>query len=145
MGWGKLYEVPDSARERFRDCRTKSDWYDAMGEIGVGAGKSAECDLEDSVNLLGNELELQPYPLGKLFIGELHAELNEFDDPNVSFLGCQLAKDIATALNTVEENFFDSIATHHPPNPYTWLLRDLRRFFDEVALRSNAVVCLWEP
>ncbi|RKP46346.1 hypothetical protein D7S89_17030 [Trinickia fusca] len=116
-----------------------------MGEIGVGAGKSAECDLEDSVNLLGNELELQPYPLGKLFIGELHAELNEFDDPNVSFLGCQLAKDIATALNTVEENFFDSIATHHPPNPYTWLLRDLRRFFDEVALRSNAVVCLWEP
>lgn len=144
MGWGKLYEVPSSASERFRDCRSKSDWYQAMGAIGVGDNELAECDLEDAVNFLGSVLELQPYPLGKLFIGELNAAPDESDDPNVSVSGSGLVQEIATALNSVAEDFFDVMATDRPPNGYAWLMRDLRQFFDRVSSRGNAVVCLWE-
>jgi hypothetical protein len=144
MGWGRLYEVPSSASERIRDCRSKSDWYREMGAIGVGANELAECDLEDSVNFLGSALEVQPYPLSKLFIGEMNAAPDESDDPNVSFSGCRLARDIATELNAVKEDFFDLIATDRPPNGYAWLMRDLRQFFDGVSLRGNAVICLWE-
>ena len=85
MGWGTFYEIDDSAAARLSGCKSKSEWYDALSDLGLD--ELPDLNAEESVPAWGAALQNHDGALGRLFIGDLRAEDDGYDDPNVLFAG----------------------------------------------------------
>ena len=81
MSFGYFYEIKDRARDHLVGCTTKSEWYNALG--GLNIEDCPSCKGEQSFP--GWELALGGLsgPLARMFEGDLRAQRNEFDDPDL--------------------------------------------------------------
>jgi hypothetical protein len=144
MGWGTLYEVSDGARELLHTCRSKADWYEALDVLGIQ--NSPQLNAEDSIRCWAAKLQSIGHPAEQFFRGDLHAEYDRFDDPNVCVVGSQSVRSFLMQLETLGKDFFVRLFPHDGPYGVgdSWLYEPLCSFLREVCGRSNAVVILWE-
>ena len=144
MGWGTFYEVSDSARGRLSTCRTKSEWYEALGALSIES--SPQLDAEESISFWVSKLESIEHPLARFFEGDMHAEYNEYDDPNVCYVGNTSTNAFLTELNGVGKEFFVRLFPHNGPygSGDSWLYEPLCKFLRDVCARNNGVIILWE-
>lgn len=128
MGWGTLWQVEDSARELLSNRRTKAEWYEALEPLDIE--NAPELNAEDSVRFWSTVLDGRPGPLGRLFAGEMHAAFDEYDDPNVLFLGRDLVAEIAPALGALNEEYFAELFRSRDDNwaCNAWFFDPLRAF-----------------
>ncbi len=141
MSCGTFYLVADDARHVLLDRVTKGDWYEAIGTLLNAQTPSIEA--EDSISAWAISLAAAPSPLDRLFVGELSARRDEFDDPDVAFLGSALLAAVSAALNECGEAFIRDRLAQHGAEHHTWLYQPLRQFL-QVAVRSNhAMIILW--
>ena len=144
MGWGTLYEVDDSARARLCTCRTKSEWYEALGALSIE--NSPQLSAEESIPFWVSKLESINHPLARFFKGDMHAEYNEYDDPNVCFVGRATTKAFLQELDTAGKAFFVTLFPHSDlyGSGDSWLYEPLCKFLREASTRENGVIILWE-
>jgi hypothetical protein len=146
MGWGRLYRIDDSARILLSGCKSKNEWFDALGQLQVE--KAPRCNAEDSIRFWGEILEGQPYPLSRLFLGDFHTPPDGSDDPFVSFFGRATVHDVARKLASESDAFF--VGLFSKKNGWSfdsgllWFLEPLRSFFKEASANDMAIVALWE-
>jgi hypothetical protein len=146
MGWGVLYQIDDSARILLSSCKSKSAWYDVLGQLQME--KAPKCHAEDSIRFWGLAFEGQAYPLSRLFLGDFHTPPDGSDDPYVSFLSRTTVHDVAEKLVSENNTFF--LELFSPKNGYSldsrplWFLEPLRSFFKEASANDMAIVVLWE-
>jgi hypothetical protein len=104
-----------------------------------------ELDTEESIPAWGAALENHEGSLGRLFVGDLRAEQDEYDDPNVLFAGRQLVAEIAVALDGLNEDYFARIFLERAENEReAWLYEPLQKFFSSARQNGSAVVVMWE-
>ena len=146
MGWGTLYEVSDNARQLLSTRRTKAEWYEAMGTLDLE--NTPKLNAEDSIRFWESKLQSIDHPAASFFEGDLHAEYDEFDDPNVCFVGGESVRAFLIQFEELGKQFF---VTLFPPPPHfpnavgdSWLYDPLCTFLREVCLRGKAVIMLWE-
>lgn len=144
MGWGTLYEVSDDAKQLLSTCRKKADWYRALDALGIES--CPQLDAEDSIRFWASKLQELSHPAVKFFAGELHAEYDEFDDPNAVFSGNKLTCFFLTQLDQLGKQFFVDLFPHNGPysEGESWLYEPLREFLHSACERDNGVVILWE-
>jgi hypothetical protein len=144
MGWGTIYEVPDSSRALLATCSGKGEWYEALGALGVE--NVSQLDAEDSIRFWAAKLDESGHPMAEFFVGELHAEYDEYDDPNVCFNGNSAVRAFVEQLNQTGKQFFVTLFPSPIPNAVgdSWLYEPLRDFLHGVGDRGNGVVILWE-
>jgi hypothetical protein len=146
MGWGRLYQVDDSARILLSGCKSKSEWYDVLGQLRVE--NAPKCNAEDSIRFWGVALEGQPYPLSRLFLGDFHTPPDGSDDPYVCFLGRAIVRDVARKLASESDAFFVELFSKKNGSSFDssplWFLEPLRSFFKEASANDMAIVVLWE-
>lgn len=144
MGWGRLYAVNASASQLLSTCETKADWYDAMNTLGIE--NAPQLDAEDSIRFWASELDSIAHPAAKFFAGDLHAEDNGTDDPNVCFVSNESASVFLSQLEQLGQPFFINLFPHEGPFGvgHAWLYEPLCVFLREVCLQGNAVMILWE-
>jgi hypothetical protein len=144
MGWGKLYEVSESAGQLLGACRTKAEWYQAMSTLDIE--NAPRLDAEDSIRSWASKLHSIDHPAAKFFVGDLHAEYDEFNDPNVCFVGRESARAFLSQLEILGKPFFVSLFPHHGlyGAGESWLYDPLCAFLREACSRHNAIVILWE-
>jgi hypothetical protein len=143
VGWGRFYEVDDGARDLLAREKTKAGWYDALATLNIE--NSPRLDAEDSIRFWGTVLKDHPGPLSSLFIGEMHA-IDEFDDPNVLFLGRDTVTEIAQAMNHLSQDYFAELFRSTNPDwgSHAWLYEPLRAFLASCQNRGKAVIIMWE-
>lgn len=144
MGSGRFYAVDESAREVLGTCRTKADWYEAMSTLDIE--RAPQLDAEDSIRFWASKLETIGHPSAKFFIGDLHAEYDGSDDPNVCFVSRASTDAFLSQLAQLGEQFFLRLFPHEGPHGmgHAWLYEPLYAFLKETSQRGNAVVILWE-
>lgn len=144
MGWGKFYEVSESASQLLRTCRTKAEWYEAMGTLAIE--NAPQLDAEDSIRFWASTLHDIDHPAAKFFVGDLHAEYDEFSDPNVCFVGSESAKVFLSQLEELGKQFFVSAFSRDGlyGSGGSWLYDPLCAFLRETCSQGNAVLILWE-
>ena len=144
MGWGKLYEVSESASQLLGACRTKAEWYEAMSTLDIV--NAPQLDAEDSIRFWASKLHSIDHPAAKFFDGDLHAEYDELSDPNVCFVGSESARAFLSQLEILGKPFFVSLFPHDGSHGVgeVWLYDPLCVFLRETCSRGNAVVILWE-
>jgi len=144
MGWGKIYEVADDVNKTLVDCKTKTDWYGALGTFDLE--RAPHLDAEDSIRFWGSKLQEIVHPGATFFVGELHAEYDGSDDPNVCFNGSKSVRAFLSQLDELGRNFFDNLFPHNGPfgSGESWLYEPLCDFLRKVSSRDNAVILLWE-
>ncbi len=141
MSFGFLYEVENSARDFLTECVSKAEWYDALGELHIE--NSPSCNAEESIPAWELALKEVPGPLARLFIGELRAETDEFDDPSVVFLDADLVKSIAGEIEKNGKSFFESLLKEVGCDADSWLFEPMYQFFNVAAGRNKAAIILW--
>lgn len=144
MGWGRFYAVSESASQLLGTCRTKADWYEAMSTLDIES--APHLDAEDSIRFWASKLDSIAHPAAKFFIGDLRAEDNGADDPNVCFVPSESARAFLSQLEQLGKEFFVSLFPHDGPYGigHAWLYEPLCVFLREACLRGNAVMILWE-
>lgn len=144
MGRGKLYEVSGDAHQMLSRCRTKAEWYEAMNTLAVE--NAPQLDAEDSIRFWASKLHSIGHPIEKFFVGELHAEYDASDDPNVSFIGSASAKAFLAEFEQLGKPFFVELFPHDRPHGVgqAWFYDPLCAFLREACARGNAVLSLWE-
>lgn len=144
MGWGKLYEVSDSTGPLLATRRTKAEWYEAMNTLGIE--NAAQLDAEDSIRIWASKLHSIDPSAAKFFGGDLHAEYDELDDPNVCFVGSESVKAFLSLLEELGKQFFVGLFPHDGPHGVgeSWLYDPLCAFLRATCSRGNAVIILWE-
>jgi hypothetical protein len=118
----------------------------------LGAGRQV-----GGARALAVELDLQPQVvgrvgvaqrggvLGRLFTGDLRAEYDEYEDPNVLFAGRKLVAEVAVALDGLDKDYFARIFRSRAQNEgEAWLYEPLQRFFSTARQNGSAVVLMWE-
>ncbi|CAJ2746800.1 Uncharacterised protein [Burkholderia pseudomallei] len=144
MGWGRLYGVSDGVSQLLSTCRTKAQWYEALSKLDLD--KTPQLNAEDSIRVWASKLQSIDHPAAKFFVGDLHAEYDTFDDPNVCFIG---GKSVCVFLSQLEElgkQFFIALFPHDGVYGVgeSWLYDPLCSFLRETCKRGNAVIMLWE-
>lgn len=144
MGWGRFYAVNESARKVLGTCRTKADWYEAMSTLDIE--HAPQLDAEDSIRFWASKLETIGHPAGKFFTGDLHAEYDGSDDPNVCFVSRESTDAFLSQLEQLGEQFFLRLFPHEGSHGigHAWLYEPLYAFLKETSQRGNAIVILWE-
>ena len=128
MGWGVLYEVESSARGELSGCTSKSSWYEALNKLNIET--SPQLNAEDSIRFWASQLLELGHPAAKFFEGDLHAAYDEYDDPNVCFIGPDLARFFLEQLDMLGKQFFINLFPHHGSLGVgeSWLYEPLRGF-----------------
>lgn len=144
MGWGMIYEVPDSSRALLATCSSKGEWYEALGVLEVE--NASQLNAEDSIRFWAAKLDEIGHPMAEFFVGDLHAEYNEYDDPNVCFNGNSAVSAFVEYLNQTGKQFFVDLLPSPVPNAVgdSWLYEPLRDFLRDVGERGKGVVIVWE-
>lgn len=141
MSFGTFYKVEDEVRFAFEGKITKSEWYDALGEIEIQNYES--CDAEESIPAWVLALKNQDEPLSLLFQGELRAEPDECDDPDVVFLGKEMVASIVMELEKKTKPYFQELLNNVNCSPDFWLFDSMFQFLESAASNNNAVVIMW--
>src|SRR5687768_11620372 len=127
MGWGYCYEVDGSARDAFAEARSKSDWYDVLQSLDIESKPALNC--EDSIRAWGAAFQDEPAPLSRMFVGDMHAEYDEYDDPNVCYLGPPLVQEVARELQKKGKAHVASLLhAVRPAGNDQWLFEPLSSF-----------------
>src|SRR5215472_5880957 len=113
MGWGTFYEVSDSARVLLSDCRSKADWYKALGTLGLES--APQLDAEDSIRFWASKFQSIGDPAERFFQGDCHAEYDSFGDPNASFVGNETVRWFLARLEMLGKDFFIRAFPHTGP------------------------------
>lgn len=144
MGRGMLYEVRDSARDLLAACRTKAEWYEAMGTLNLENGP--QLDAEESLGFWASKLQSMHHPWSKFFVGDLRAEYDVFDDPNVCFIGGDSLRGFLSELEGLGKSFLADLFPHDGPYGAgeSWLYDPLCTFLRGACGQGNAVIMLWE-
>lgn len=138
MGWGVLYEVGDDAWKLLGTCRSKADWYKALGLLHIE--NSPQLDAKGSIRFWGAKLQSIGHPAERFFVGDLHTSYDEFGDLNACFNGKDSVRRFLTQLETLGRDFYVRLF----PQEDSWLYEPLCSFLREVCERGNAIVLLWE-
>tara|TARA_Y100000296_G_scaffold43734_1_gene50194 strand:+ start:164 stop:595 length:432 start_codon:yes stop_codon:yes gene_type:complete len=141
MSFGKFYRVENEVREAFVGKISKSEWYDGLGEIEIQNYES--CDAEESIPAWVLALKKEESPLNLLFQGELRAEQNEYDDPEVVFLGKDLIQSICLEFEAKGKPYFHSLLQGVNCLPDFWLYDSMVSFLNESAEDGEAVIIMW--
>ncbi|PMN66212.1 hypothetical protein [Enterovibrio norvegicus] len=141
MSFGTFYRVEDKVREAFVGKISKSEWYDVLGEIEIQSYES--CDAEESIPAWVLALKKEEAPLNLLFQGELRAEQNEYDDPDVVFLGKNLIRSIVLEIGVKGRPYFQTLLQGVNCLPDFWLFDSMFTFLNESAEKDEAVIIMW--
>lgn len=141
MSFGKFYRVEDEVREAFAGKITKSEWYDGLGEIEIQ--NYEYCDAEESIPAWVLALNKEETPLNMLFQGELRAQQNEYDDPDVVFLGKDLIRSIVLEFEAKGKSYFKSLLQGVNCLPDFWLFDSMVSFLNESAEKGDAAIIMW--
>lgn len=141
MSFGTFYKVEDEVRSAFEAKVAKSEWYDVLGEIEIQNYES--CDAEESIPGWVLALKNQGEPLSLLFQGELRAEPNEYDDPDVVFVGKEMIASIVTELENKSKPYFQELLYEVNCSPDFWLFDSMFNFLKSAASNNNAIVIIW--
>lgn len=142
---GYFNAVPDSAKELLANAHTKDEWYAAMDALHIENAPQ----LGDEDELEGGWIEAMAKasaPLNLMFAGDLRAEQDDSDGPDVVFLGRDLVHDIAIALMAHDEAYFRDLldlGDGFDRSGSLWLLPPLREFFSVTASRAEGMIIYW--
>jgi hypothetical protein len=105
-----------------------------------------QLDAEDSIRFWASKLQSIEHPAVKFFVGDIHAEYNEFDDPNVCFVGSDSVRVFLSQLEEMGKDFFVKLFPSELPFGVgnSWFYDPLCAFLRGVCMRGNAVIILWE-
>ncbi len=144
MGWGRLYEVQSSAKTPLSTCHTKAEWYEALNRLDIE--NAPQLNAEESIRSWASKFDGLGHPIARFFEGDLHAPYDEADDPNVCFVGPELARSSFGQLDQLGKQFFVELFPHNAPFGVgeSWLYEPLLAFLKPLCERGNAVVILWE-
>ncbi|MFK3865127.1 hypothetical protein [Pseudoalteromonas rhizosphaerae] len=78
-----------------------------------------------------------------LFQGELCAEPNEYDDPDVVFVGKEMITSIVTELENKSKPYFQELLYEVNCSPDFWLFDSMFNFLKSAAYNNNAIVIIW--
>jgi len=145
--WGCFYELSDAAKTSFAGLNSKSEWYDALGQWKLESAPQLDAEQSLQYGWIW-ALRDQPYPLGKLFSGDLHTNPDGTGDPEVVFLGAQLVQSLARELAENDKAFFLELLSADEKfradrSAYISLLEPIRSFFAAAASRGQAVIVMW--
>ena len=141
MSFGTFYKVEDEVRVAFIGKTSKGDWYDALGEIEIQNYES--CDAEESIPAWVLALKSEDEPLNLLFQGELRAAQDEYDDPDVVFLGKDLIRSIVAATDNKAKSYFQSLLSDVNCSPDFWLYDSMTSFLKGAVDDNKAVIIIW--
>lgn len=150
MSW-YLFEVDDQARSLFMPLRTKSEWYEVMGQLNVGAANDATCGLlSETWPLWVEATSNAPKPLNYLFRGEFHALGGA--DPDVGFIGADNVARLAEALQAPDTYFlglleatsFGATSSLGSCKNELLILPVLRNFYATAASKRKAAIVLMD-
>jgi hypothetical protein len=141
MSFGTLYKVEDEVRIVFEGKTTKSEWYDALGEIEIQNCES--CDAEESIPAWVLALKNQSEPLSLLFQGEMRAEPNEYDDPDVVFVSKEMIASIVKELENKSKPYFQKLLDDVNCSPDFWFYDSMFKFLKSAAANNKAIVIIW--
>ncbi|WP_409526008.1 hypothetical protein [Nitrincola sp. MINF-07-Sa-05] len=141
MSFGKFYIIDDEVRSFFEGRTTKSDWYDALGEIEIQNSES--CDAEESIPAWILALKNEEQPLNLLFQGELRAEPNEYDDPDVVFIGKDMIFSIVKELEKKPKPYFQKLLDNVNCSADFWLFDSMFQFLKSAGANKKAIVIIW--
>ncbi len=141
MSFGTFYRVEDEVRSAFVGKISKSEWYDGLEEIEIQNFES--CDAEESIPAWVLALKKEDAPLNMLFQGELRAEQNEYDDPDVVFLGKELIRAIVSEIEAKGKPYFQTLLDGVNCLPDFWLFDSMVKFLIESAEKDEAVIIMW--
>jgi len=131
-------------RDLLAQKQAKGQWYEALEILKVQ--DLPQLDAEDSVRFWGTVLLGHPGPLGRLFVGEMHAIFDNTSDPNVLFLGRDDVGEIADAFKHLDKNYLVELFRMRNPGwiNHAWLYEPLRAFLFSARSNGKAVIILWE-
>lgn len=141
MSFGTFYRVEDEVRSAFEGKTSKNEWYDALGKIEIQRYES--CDAEESIPAWVLALKGEKQPLSLLFEGELRAEPNEYDDPDVVFIGKEMVISIVKEIEDKSKPYFEKLLGSVNCSPDFWLFNSMFQFLKNAAANNEAVVILW--
>ena len=141
MSFGIFYEVDNDTRSIFEGRNSKSDWYDALGEIDLMSCES--CDAEESIPGWELALKTENEPLSQLFQGDLRAERDGCDDPDVVFLNKETVASITREIEDKSKFYFNKLLNDIRCSEDIWLFDPMLQFFKNATVQNKAVVIIW--
>lgn len=141
MSFGTFYLVDDEVRSVFDGRTTKSEWYDALGEIEIQ--NSGSCDAEGSIPAWVLALQHEEQPLNLLFQGELRSAPNEYDDPDVVFVGKNMVSSIVKEFENKPKPYFQKLLDDANCSADFWLFDSMFHFLKNADASKKAVVIIW--
>ena len=141
MSFGTFYKVEDLVRGDFVGKITKGNWYDALGKIEIQNYES--CGVEESIPAWVLALKNEDEPLNLLFQGELRAKQDEYDDPDVVFLGKDLIRSVVTVIENKARPYFQSLLNDVNCSPDFWVYDSMASFLKDAADDNKAVIIMW--
>ncbi|WP_237064480.1 hypothetical protein [Microbulbifer zhoushanensis] len=139
---GNLFEVNDTYSSQLERLKEPSDWYDVIGDFGLGEAEVLE--LEDSWPLWQEALKNEVSAIKYLFTGSYHPSQNAGGDPAVGYIDSATVSAISDIFQSTERGEFEAILakTGFSPEHDIWLYSELKSFFYGVKSRNSAILIL---
>ena len=141
MSFGVFYKVEDKMRSYFEGCITKSDWYEALD--GVNIQNYESCDAEESIPAWALALKNEGSPVCMLFQGEMRAQENEFDDPDVVFVNKEMVNSVVNEIERKSKSHYKALLDDIDCSADFWLFDSMFEFLKDAALNNKAIVVVW--
>lgn len=136
---GDVYEVSTSSAERFRQCATLAEWYDAMGELLTLEPPMLESD-DDELTMWAETFTGGTDDLAALFQGDLASPDQDNNDPVVRYAGPDRVTAAAQYLSRLSQEEVDA---RLGPAGCGWFKGSFERFLADVSANDNAVIMMW--
>ena len=136
-----FYKVEDQVRTIFEGRVTKSDWYDALDLIGIQ--NYGSCDAEESIPAWVLALKSEALPVRLLFQGEMRAQEDEYDHPDVVFVNKEMVASIVSEFERKPKSHYKALLDYVDCSADFWLFDPMVEFLKDAALNDKAVVVVW--
>lgn len=141
MSFGTFYRVEDQVSTIFKGRVTKSDWYDALDLIDIQSYEF--CDAEESMPAWILALKNEGLLLSLLFQGEMRAQEDECDHPDVVFVNKEMVASIVSELKQKPKSYYRALLDHVDCSADFWLFDPMVEFLKATALNDKALVVIW--
>ena len=141
MSFGTFYEINNDACSIFEGISSKSDWYDALG--GIDLMNCDSCDAEEAIPAWELALKTETVPLSQIFQGNLRAESDENEDPNVIFINNVTVASITKEIEDKTKYYFNKLLSDVNCSDDIWLFDSMLQFFKNATAKNKAVVIIW--
>lgn len=141
MGFGQFYQIDNAAEARLQGLSAKGDWYIALGDLGIEDFPSL--DAEESIPAWQQALSDLDSPIAIICSGDLAAEEDDSDDPNVIYLNSASTKNLYQELEKGGADYFAALLEAKDCRSDIWLFYPMLAFFKKAADNKQSAILLW--